>query len=525
MANFKDLILLRDCSWRLLVALVVINVSVFSYGWDNSIYSTVQAMNSFQKKFGSYDDTRHKWDFTASDLAILNSMGLPAKSVGAVLGYIFSEFMGRRISYIAMQTVAIAGTAVSDAATSYGQILAGRMLVQCMVGWDNYLAPMFIAEIVPPQIRGAMVVVCVFMHVFGSFLCTIVTNGTKNYPGDASWQDPVLSGFAFPAFTILFCWLIPESPRWLVRKGKKGRAVRWLNTLNGSKPGYGAEQEATLLQAAIDRDMEMKGRWIDLLKGVNRRTMIAVVSGAFNQLTGQSFVSQYGAIFVKSFNRMDPFVYRVISAAITCAGPIVVFTCVDIVGRRPIYSVAGSIATGLLLAIGALGTGHVTGQRADAIIACSAPFAMFYIMSFGSIAAITGAEVPHLRLRDKTSFLVYFTHFVCDFLVTFTYPYLFDAERANLGAKVGFIYGTFGVLAIVWAFFHLPELTGRSLEEVDEMFEERVPVRKFKTWKSSNAHTMVTDLETQVDHSRDSDIEQAESKNSATLHVEDKDSR
>ncbi|OQU97536.1 hypothetical protein CLAIMM_03458 [Cladophialophora immunda] len=514
MANLKDLLLLRTLSWRLLLGLFVINVSVFSCGFDNSIYSTIQAMNSFEKTFGSYDKETHKYTYSANSLALLNSLGLPAKCVGAFVGYLIAENFGRRVSYVAMQTVVISGTAVSYTAKTYGQILAGRMLVQGMVGWDNFLAPMFIAEIVPPQVRGAMVVTYVFSHVFGSFICTLISNRTKTYPGNHSWQDPVLSCFAFPAFTLLFCWLIPESPRWLIRKNKKAKAVKWLRKLHGSTEGYDAETEADLLHAAITTESELRGTWLDLFRGTNaRRTMIAVVSGAFNQLTGQSFVSQYGTLFVKSFNRMDPFVYSVMSNAIATLGPLIVFTMVDRVGRRPIYLVAGTLMTALLLTIGGLGTTRVNASRADGIIGCAAPYGLFYIMSFGAISAVTGAEVPHLRLRDKTSFLTYFVRFVSDFLITYTYPFLFAADHANLGAKVGFIYGGFGVLGIVWGYFYLPELIGRSLEEVNEMFEAGVPPRKFKSWESTNPRsigTLATHVEKHPEQAKTLDIEHVE---------------
>lgn len=64
-----------------------------------------------------------------------------------------------------------------------------------------------------------------------------------------------------------------------------------------------------------------------------------------------------------------------------------------------------------------------------------------------------------------------------NFVTTFTLPYLMNPGYANLGAKVGFIYGSFAFVACIWAFFYYPELKGRSLEEIDLMFEERFPAR------------------------------------------------
>lgn len=85
-----------------------------------------------------------------------------------------------------------------------------------------------------------------------------------------------------------------------------------------------------------------------------------------------------------------------------------------------------------------------------------------------------------MQLRDKTGFLGWSTQNLFDFVTSFTLPYLLNAPYANLGPRVAFIYGSFSLVAVVWAFFFLPELTGRSLEEIDELFEQRVPARKMK---------------------------------------------
>ncbi|CAG8033353.1 unnamed protein product [Penicillium salamii] len=483
MASLKDLRSFSRVSWNLLLAIIVINISVFSFGFDQSVFSTIQAMDAYEERFGTYDPSTQTWGFTAEHLSFLNSFGLPAKCLGAVLGLLIAERFGRRPSYIAMQFIVIIGIAVSYSAQTFGQALGGRIIVQCFVGWDNFLAPMFLAEISPTALRGGIVVVYVFAHILGSLICSFVTLATSSYEGDSSWKIPLAAMFSFPLFVLVFFWFIPESPRWLVRKGQDEQAVKHLRWLKGSSV---SEQEAIdevhSLHESIHSDLETKGHWVDFLKGSNRRRLgIAIGVAMFNQLTGQSFMSQYGAIFIKSLETMSPFTFKVISSAVTCLGPIITFSFVDIVGRRKFYLTAGSACTAVLLICGGLGTGNVTSSDKTGILTACVLFGWFYIMSFGAIGAVTAAEVPHLQLRDKSSMVVYWTQFICDFVVSYTLPYLLKAGYANLQSKVGFIYGGFGITGIIWAYFCLPDMSGRSLEELEVMWTEKVPARQFRS--------------------------------------------
>ncbi len=109
---------------------------------------------------------------------------------------------------------------------------------------------------------------------------------------------------------------------------------------------------------------------------------------------------------------------------------------------------------------------------------------------------IVSAEVPHLRLRDKVLTVSYISSFALEFGVSFSLPYLLYAPYANLESKVGFIYGTIAFLGIVWAYFCLPETTGRSLEEIEELWQEGVPPREFALYQvKSGVGKQVSKLE------------------------------
>ena len=83
--------------------------------------------------------------------------------------------------------------------------------------------------------------------------------------------------------------------------------------------------------------------------------------------------------------------------------------------------------------------------------------------------------------------VVYWTQFICDFVVSYTLPYLLQVGYANLQSKVGFIYGAFGLIGIIWAYFCLPDMAGRSLEELEIMWTEKVPARQFRSMFMSHA--------------------------------------
>ena len=89
-------------------------------------------------------------------------------------------------------------------------------------------------------------------------------------------------------------------------------------------------------------------------------------------------------------------------------------------------------------------------------------------------------EVTNLRVKEKTNDLAVSISVLTTFLVSFTIPYLLNPPYANLQAKVGFIYGSFTVVSVIVAYFTMPEMKGRSLEEIDQLFASGISLRKFK---------------------------------------------
>jgi SP family sugar:H+ symporter-like MFS transporter len=94
------------------------------------------------------------------------------------------------------------------------------------------------------------------------------------------------------------------------------------------------------------------------------------------------------------------------------------------------------------------------------------------------------AETPSLQLREKSIMIATFSGFCVSVLVSFVSPYIQAEDAGGLGAQIGYVFAAISVVATIWAFFFLPETGSRSLEELDELFQNRVSVWKFKKYQT-----------------------------------------
>lgn len=235
----------------------------------------------------------------------------------------------------------------------------------------------------------------------------------------------------------------------------------------------------------------------------------------FQQITGQAFVSQvlthfgappsssstdsplpnqYSVIFYQRQKIPNPFGISVIQAMISLV--IIVFTSliVDSFGRRPILLTGGSLMAFFLFLLGGLGTVPKPSPSVKStMVASNILFGASYALSWAPLSYTILGETATSRLKEKTNNLATSISVLTTFVVSFTLPYLLNPPYAALGAKVGFIYGALSALSVVVAWAIIPEMKDRSLEEVDEMFEKKVPLREFKDYKSKGLGGKITE--------------------------------
>lgn len=116
---------------------------------------------------------------------------------------------------------------------------------------------------------------------------------------------------------------------------------------------------------------------------------------------------------------------------------------------------------------------------------------------------IVTAEVSTLQLREKTITIATISGFSTSILITFISPYIQDPGQGDLGPRIAFLWGAFSISAFVWALFYLPETGFRSLEELDELFHEKVSVWQFRKYKAASYGAQESQLEM---HSQTKDL-------------------
>uniref|UniRef100_A0A8H7TWM9 Major facilitator superfamily (MFS) profile domain-containing protein n=1 Tax=Bionectria ochroleuca TaxID=29856 RepID=A0A8H7TWM9_BIOOC len=468
---------------RLLFSCGLLALSQINFGMDLKAFATTQAMPFFVQKFGTRNASTGSYAFEPYFLSLLNSLNYIGFAFGLVSGSFISRRFGRRVSLFTMCIWAIAAAIIILTAERREQILAGRVIAYIYIGMELAVIPVLQSELVPKHVRGFVVGTYQSGILVGSLIMAVVCRGTSDIQGHDSWRIPFGLFFIVPTIVACGVWFTDESPRWLLLKGRREDAYQCLIRLRkGAFSDEEIEKEFQDLEAITSSALVEKGVLLRCSEAVTnlKRTLVSVGVNLFLQLTGNTFVTIYGAVFMSGLKGVNAFTMTTINTAVNAVMTLLSQFLTDRVGRRPLLLIGAVIQTAALFTMGSLGTITNPGYPIRvAIAAMTTIFGVGFCLGWAPISHIVAAEIPSSRLRD--------------FVISFCIPFLLYAPYANLGSKVGFIFGSFALLAIIFSYFSVPECKGKSLEEIDELFAQGVPLRKFGDTTTTRA-----DIETDI---------------------------
>lgn len=282
----------------------------------------------------------------------------------------------------------------------------------------------------------------------------------------------------------------PESPWYYVRKNRLDDARNALQALYG--PGVNVGPKLAIIVKTVDEDMELtkSAKWIHCFQGTNLvRTIISTGVFACQHLTGIVFVLGFSTYFFELAGLSDSNSFSLGVGVTSCGvvGNLISWSVINNFGRRKSF-VTGMVAlTTVLFLIGIM---DVIQTPAAKWVQASLTvlYALFYQMSIGAIAFAVLGEASSATLRAKTIGLATATQSVFGTVMNVVVPYLVNPDKANLKGKVGFIFGGLSAIATLWSFLYVPELKGRTFDEIDYMFQNKVGPREMGSYNFLTEH-------------------------------------
>lgn len=400
-----------------------------------------------------------KFALTPAMLGVTVSSALWGTILGAMFGGIPGDRYGRRASLQITAVLYLLSALGCALAFDWYSFLLARFIGGLGIGASSVLGPMYIAEIAPPDKRGRLVGFFQFNIVFGILLAYFSNYvvGTMGF-GDAEWRwklgIPALPAALFSALLLT----IPESPRWLARRGRMREAEDVLR--NTGDPNYRADLDE--IAASVDEGHGAQSE--PLFQSKYRFPIFLAVSiGMFNQLSGINAILYYlNDIFEKAgFTKVSGDLQAVAVGATNLLFTMVAMSVIDKLGRKKLLLI-GSVGTAAALAgVAAI---FLSGARQDLLVWCLVVFIAFFAFSQGAVIWVYLSEVFPTKVRAKGQSLGSFTHWIMNAAISAVFPVL----AASSGGAPFVFFAVMMVVQLLVVLTMYPETKGYTLEEMQK---------------------------------------------------------
>ncbi len=356
-----------------------------------------------------------------------------------------------------------------------------RILGGIGVGLASMLSPMYIAEIAPPKVRGNLVAWNQFAIIFGMLVIYFVNFGiSKTGSGDAwlntiGWRYMFLSGTIPAALFLLLLFFVPETPRFLMIKGREGEARAVLTRLVTPEE---REQELSEIRASLSEHHSG-----DLFSFGKMLVLIGITLSVFQQFVGINVVLYYATDIFKGMGMTTnaSLLQTIIVGAVNLIFTVVAVLSVDHFGRKPLQIIGALVMAVSMIALGA--DFWLGGQGMVALVAMLVYTAGFAV-SWGPVTWVLLSEIFPNQIRGKAMAVAVAAQWVANYLVSWSFPILDENPYLVQHFKHGFaywIYGVMGILAALFMWRFVPETKGRTLEQMEGLWKvagEKMPQAK-----------------------------------------------
>ena len=455
----------------ILISLVA-TIGGFLFGYDSGVIN------------GTVDGLKLAFGSDAAVTGFNVASMLLGCAVGAWFAGTLADRYGRRTMQLWAAVFFIVSAWGSGIATSSAEFVIYRVIGGLAVGAASVMAPAYISEVAPARYRGRLATVQQIAIISGLFFSFLSNWWLARHAGASTeilWLDYEAWRWMFwaelaPAFLFLFAlFFIPESPRYLVARGLRDRALGVLTRLYGAAQG---ERTLVEIDASLAKDHH-RPRLSDLVNKATGRirpiVWVGIGLATFQQFVGINVVFYYGAVLWQAvgFTEDQALMTNVISGAVSIGACLLTVALIDKVGRKPLLwigSVGMAISLGLVtvaFASGGLdgsGTLQLSGSMGVLALVAANVYVVFFNLSWGPVMWVMLGEMFPNQIRGSGLAVAGLAQWTANFLITWTFPMLLAG--IGLAAAYG-IYTFFAVLSVFFVLKYVHETKGKALEQME----------------------------------------------------------
>ncbi|KAH7123948.1 general substrate transporter [Dendryphion nanum] len=457
--------------------------------FETQAANAVVGIPRFRKDFGfEYPVGSGKHVIPAKWQSAFNGAPQAAKVIAVLVTGQIADMIGRRYTILLSLVISFVAIGIEFMATTNAVFFAGKFTNGLSIGIIAVAMVSYIGEIAPLKLRGIFGCCIGVSYGVGPLVAFIIVKYSGGVDTRWAYRTIFCAQWGFAAVALLLWPWMPESPWWLVSKGKNEKALKSLNRL-GYKGDRG-QQRLSLVQVTLEQHkQETEGvTYAECFRRSNRRrTIISLMPPCIQALSGIQFVAGYFTYYLQlaGYSTDESFKVQIAQPTLSIVGNLTAAACIDRVGRRNLTYYGLIILTAFLLITGGLGTQTKNPAFVKGTVSFILIYSYWYNVSIGSTAFALMSEISTPRLRYKTVAISLALNSSINVMWQFVLPFLFNPDQLNMGAKVAFIFGGLCFFCIIYLFYYQPETSGRSFQELDEMFSKGVPAREFKRYKTN----------------------------------------
>jgi sugar porter (SP) family MFS transporter len=448
-------------------------VGGFLFGFDSSVIN------------GAVDAIQGQFALSSTVTGLVVAVALLGCAFGAWAGGKLADHWGRTRVMLLGSVLFFVSSILSAIAFSAWDLIIWRVLAGVGIGIASVIAPAYIAEIAPAALRGRLgslqqlaITLGIFAALLSDQLLAESAGGAAEqlWLGWEAWRWMFLVAVVPAAVYGILALRIPESPRYLVAKGRHDEAVAVLQDVLG--PDEDARARVAQIESTIEKDKKLEAQ--ATLRGPRFGLLpvvwVGILLSVFQQFVGINVIFYYSTTLWQAvgFDESQSFLVSTITAVTNVAVTFIAIALIDKIGRRPIL-LTGSAGMTISLAIMALAFTQSTGSGDNvslpspwgpiALVAANA-FVVFFGASWGPLVWVLLGEMFPNRIRAAALGVAAAAQWIANFLITVSFPPMLDAFGAT-GPYL--MYAIFAALSFVFVLGKVPETKGVELEDMEDL--------------------------------------------------------